>query len=294
MSVPSLAESVRSLPGQADLVEARLRELWLTGRAAWPDVPLSDHEFLRYLAERLPETVSLPDALDGLNAADLYLAAGCALAHPRALQAFERHCFAALPAALSRYSTSDDFHDEVRQAVRERLFVATPAAKPRIADYAGRGSLAGWVRVVAVRLAIDLLRKRGQQPSMLADDVLQTLATGADPELRILAERYRDEVKEAFRESFAALSPAERNLLRLHHLDGLTIDELAALKRVHRSTVARRLARCCELVAAHTHRVLVERLAIAPSQVDSVMRLVRSQLDLSLDRWLAHRPPAHR
>lgn len=215
MSVPSLAGSVRSLPGQADLVEARLRELWLTGRAAWPDVPLSDHEFLRYLAERLPETASLPDALDGLNAADLYLAAGCALAHPRALQAFERHCFAALPAALSRYSTSDDFHDEVRQAVRERLFVATPAAKPRIADYAGRGSLAGWVRVVAVRLAIDLLRKRGQQPSTLADDVLQTLATGADPEMRILAERYRDEVKEAFRESFAALSPAERNLLRL-------------------------------------------------------------------------------
>ncbi len=73
---------------------------------------------------------------------------------------------------------------------------------------------------------------------------------------------------------------------RLHHLDGLTIDELSALKRVHRSTIARRIARCCELLATNTHARLVERLGLPPSQVDSVMRLVRSQLELSLERWL--------
>lgn len=284
------AEGVDSPHEQAASTEARLSALIAAGRAAWPELSLSSDDFLRYLGERLPEDARLPGALDGVNGVDLHLSCCCALQRPRSLEAFERHCLAALPAALSRFSTSDEFHDEVRQAVRERLFVRKPGVRARIEDYAGRGSLAGWVRVVAVRLAVDLLRQRGKQPATVEDDVLQTLATGADPELRILADRYREEVKAAFRESFAALSAAERNLLRLHHLDGLTIDDLAAMKRVHRSTVARRIARCCELVAASTHRILVERLGIAPSQVDSVMRLVRSQLDLSLDRWLAKSP----
>jgi RNA polymerase sigma-70 factor (ECF subfamily) len=288
------AGGVESPPEQAAAIEARLFAILAAGRAAWPELSLSDDDFLRYLGERLPEEARLPEALEGVNAPDLHLACCCALQRPRALEAFERHCFASLPAVLSRFSTLDDFHDEVRQAVRERLFVVQPGGRARIEDYAGRGSLGGWVRVVAVRLAVDLLRQRGKQPPTVEDDILQTLATGADPELRILAERYREEVKAAFRESFAALSAAERNLLRLHHIDGLTIDDLAAMKRVHRSTVARRIARCCEQVAAHTHRVLVERLGIAPSQVDSVMRLVRSQLDLSLDRWLAKSPASRR
>lgn len=283
-----------SLFQEQEAVESRLAALLLAGRAAWPELRLADDEILRHLAERLPEGSDMLGALDGIHPADLHLACSCVLGRPRALETFERHCFAALPAVLSRFSGNSEFHDEVKQAVRERLFVCKPGGKPRIEDYSGRGSLAGWVRVVAVRLAVDLLRQRGKQPTAVEDDVLQTLATEADAELRMLAERYREEVKTAFRESFAALSAAERNLLRLHHLDGLTIDDLAAMKRLHRSTVARRIARCCELVAANTHRILVERLGIAPSQVDSVMRLVRSQLDLSLDRWLGRSPPPRR
>ena len=63
------------------------------------------------------------------------------------------------------------------------------------------------------------------------------------------------------------------------------------MKRIHRSTVARRIARSCELVTAHTHRTLVERLGIAESQVDSLLRLLRSQVELSLDRWLGPNQP---
>src|SRR5262249_39658610 len=102
------------------------------------------------------------------------------------------------------------------------------------------------------------------------------------------------EVKDAFKEAFAALSAAQRNLLRLYYLDGLTIDEIAAIKRIHRATVARRIAHCREQVATHTHQALVERLGISSSQVDSLMRLVRSHLDLSLDRWLGNRPEPRR
>lgn len=276
---------VTTSPEHAASIEQCLTSMLGTGRAAWSDLALSPDEFLRYLADRLPEKAQLPDALTGLNAAELHLACCCALGRPRAHIAFERYCFSALPAVLSRFSSSDEFHDEVRQALRERLFVARPGQRARIEDYSGRGSLVGWVRIAAIRLAIDVLRQRGKEPPS-DEDALQTLTIDPDPELRLLSERYRDEVKTAFRDSFAALSAAERNLLRLHHLDGLTIDELSALKRVHRSTIARRIARCCELLATNTHARLVERLGLPPSQVDSVMRLVRSQLELSLERWL--------
>ena len=276
---------VSASPERALSIEECLASMLGRGQATWSELALSADEFLRYLADRLPEGAQLPEALSGLNAAELHLACCCALGRPRAHLAFERYCFSALPAVLSRFSQNDEFHDEVRQALRERLFVAKPGQRARIEDYAGRGSLVGWVRVTAVRLAIDVLRQRGKTVAS-DEDALQTVAIDPDPELRILAERYRDEVKAAFRESFAALSAAERNLLRLHHLDGLTIDELAAMKRIHRSTVARRIARSCELLATNTHARLVERLGLPPSQVESVMRLVRSQLELSLERWL--------
>ncbi|MBL9009497.1 MAG: sigma-70 family RNA polymerase sigma factor [Myxococcales bacterium] len=275
-------------PAQAAALETRLADVLQKGRAAWPELALalSDDEFLQYLGERLPEGAVRAGTLDGIHAADLYLAAACTLGRPHALAAFERYCFVTLPLILARFSTQPDFHDEVRQALRERLFVRPPDQRARIADYAGRGSLCGWVRVIAVRLAVDLLRQQGKAPPLQSDDVLQTLATDGDTELRILSERYREEVKVAFHDAFAALSPAERNLLRLHHIDGLTIDDLAALKRLHRSTMARRITRCSERVATTVHQLLVQRLGITPSHVDSIMRLVRSQLDLSLERCL--------
>jgi RNA polymerase sigma-70 factor (ECF subfamily) len=288
------ADATGAAPSSSPELEARLGTLLADGRAAWPALPLSDEELLRYLADRIPEGASLPGALDSLRAADLHLACACALGKPRALETFERHCLSDLAAVLSRFSTSPEFHDEVRQAVRERLFVFRPGAHARIEDYGGRGALAGWVRVVAVRLAVDLLRQRGKQPAAADDDVIQSLAISADSELQVLAERYRGEVKAAFQEAFTALSAVERNLLRLHYLDGLTIDEIAAMKRVHRSTAARRIVRCCEQVASRTHRLLVERLGIEASQVESVMRLLRSHLDLSLERWLGRGPAPRR
>lgn len=275
----------------AEELETRLQAALTAGRSAWPGLPLSDAEFLRHLAERIPEGASPAAALQGLHAADLYLTCACTLGKPGALESFDRHCLTGLAAPLSRFSTSSELHDEVRQALRERLFVGKPGSRARIEDYGGRGPLSGWVRVAAVRLAVDLLRGQGRQPLPVEDDVLQSFVVTADSELGVLVQRYGADVKAAFREAFAALSTPERNLLRLHYLDGLTIDELAAMKRIHRSTVARRIARSCELVTAHTHRTLVERLGIAESQVDSLLRLLRSQVELSLDRWLGPNQP---
>jgi RNA polymerase sigma-70 factor (ECF subfamily) len=113
----------------------------------------------------------------------------------------------------------------------------------------------------------------------LADRMRQP---SVDPRLDDLRRRYRGDFAAAFRAALAALPVRERNLLRQHHMDGLTIDQLAGLYRVHRATAARWVARARTTLSGETRRRLMERLGVATQDADSIIRLVRSQLDLSL------------
>jgi len=104
-----------------------------------------------------------------------------------------------------------------------------------------------------------------------------------DPLLAALKSRYRDEFRDAFAETAAVLTDRERTLLRYRFLDGLSIDEIGVLYRVHRATVARWLAATRETLFEGTRTRLMSRLAVSDSEVDSVLRLIDSQLDASLE-----------
>ncbi|MFC1610733.1 transcriptional regulator, partial [Myxococcota bacterium] len=84
----------------------------------------------------------------------------------------------------------------------------------------------------------------------------------------------------------ASLSAKDRNLLRQSLLDGLSIDQLGAIYRVHRATAARWLAGARERVLKETLSALRQRLKIDEAEFKSLINLVRSQLDLSLARLL--------
>ena len=73
----------------------------------------------------------------------------------RALGAFESHTFGEIDAAAAAVRAPEADTEEVKQIVRTQLFVADSGRSPGIAGYAGRGSLRGWVRVIATR---ELLR----------------------------------------------------------------------------------------------------------------------------------------
>ena len=242
--------------------------LWERGRAAWPALDLPK--------EAWDAAVSTPEPT---HPEDLYLAVACAQRVAGALLAFEEAFLAsrALSAALARIDPSDAFVDEVRQAVRERLFV-----QGRIGEYAGRGPLAGWTRVVAMRIALDL-RPRSQQPA-------PPTVVDSDPELQILKERYGKAFEEALAAAFAALDDEQHNLLKLQIVDGLQTAQIAALFRVDRSTVKRRLAECRETLLSATQARLREKLGLSPESFQSLARLVQSQLHLSVARLLKQRP----
>jgi RNA polymerase sigma-70 factor, ECF subfamily len=82
------------------------------------------------------------------------------------------------------------------------------------------------------------------------------------------------------------LSDHDRVLLRQHHLDQLTIDELASLHKVHRATAARWIANARASLLSRVRERMIERLSISGGELDSALRLARSQLEVSIHRLL--------
>lgn len=285
-------ESSERSPGAADAPHANVaqevRELWERGRLCWPgfDVPLALFaECVQGLvaASNSDGAASLNGKRPGLSP-DLYLACGCRAEIPRALAAFEAQILSQVPLFLQRYRPDEATLAEVKQRVRERLFLSRDGRPGKIAEYAGLGPLGAWTRVVTVRVALSLFEQRPQEPPAPQTLDLEAISDGNDPELRYLQSQHREQFRQALGQAVASLSSEQRNLLRLHLLDGLSIDKLGALFNVHRATAARWLKGAREQVLAETHRLLLEALKLTSSEVDSLVRILQSQLDLSLSR----------
>ncbi|NNC17011.1 hypothetical protein HRD49_25980 [Corallococcus exiguus] len=101
--------------------------------------------------------------------------------------------------------------------------------------------------------------------------------------------RILDSEKAAFdvlRKVLEALPPRERTLLRLHHLHGFTMDRLATMYGESRSGVARRVLQSRERLLKLLRAELAGRLKPDDAALDSLLGLVNSQLDLSLNRLM--------
>ena len=194
----------------------------------------------------LPEGATpadVPGVLEALARADLAFALACASGDRAALERLEHALIESVPKALARLRPDARFVEEVRQQLRQKLLVAEPGARPKILDYLGRGPLAAWVRVVAMRIAYTHLRSARQNEGL--DDVaaFETLADTADaPDVAHFKTKYAVEVRAAFQEAVAGLKPEVRSVLRAHAVEGLSIDQIGALYQVHRATAARWVA----------------------------------------------------
>src|SRR5262249_53491887 len=132
------------------------------------------------------------------------------------------------------------------------------------------------------RTAIDLLRWR-RPAGNETDDLLVALPSPShDPELLHLKARYGSEFREALREAARQISGRDRTLLWQHHVDGMTVDQLARLHQVHRVTAVRWVVAARENLASETRRLLEARLQVDPTELESILRLVRSEIDFSI------------
>lgn len=282
----ALPASLREEAQGSQSLAATLKQMWQAARTRWPELKAEPDAFLGVLATKLAEGGGDLAALGTLPSEELYLAVVCARGDDAAIRAFEARHFTAVRPALRRMQLPDSTVDEVMQLLRQKLFVADEQGQPPLLGFVGKGNLSSFVRVVATRIALNQLRS--ERPHVPAPEaVLAELASPEDtPQIRYLKARHHQEFKEAFEEAVRMLTSRERNLLRLHFVDHLSIDELGHLYHVHRATAARHLARARERLAELTRAVLRERLVLSSGEFESVVRLVQSQLDMSITRVL--------
>jgi RNA polymerase sigma-70 factor (ECF subfamily) len=210
--------------------------------------------------------------------ADLALAIACQHRDDAAIAVFERTHLAMLEQALRRLKINPAIADDVLGWIRFELFVRPPP--PLIATYAGRGDLRSWVRAIGVHEALKRTRRARREVSPeLAPEI-----PVPEPELVAMRGAYGPAFTRALSAGFAALTTAERNLLRQYFLDGLTIDVLAELYQIHRATAARRVAAARERLVANVRTTLTRELALSEASVDQIITL--SNLDESLGTLL--------
>ncbi len=191
----------------------------------------------------------------------------------------ERDYIATLPVALHRICNGGSSVDEVLQAVREQLLVVRPQAPPRILDYAGRGPLRSWLRSVAVRTA---MRMNRVAPHEVLDDDKHTPGAAADVELAFMKKTYGESFQRAFRTALAALPEDKRLLLKQRYRHQMTVEQLGAIHAVNPGTISRWVTAAREQLVGATRSAMMTELGVAGADVESILRMIHSQIELSL------------
>ena len=250
-------------------------------RAAWPELDIPDDVFAAYVASRRSAGVGA-DAY--LPAADLYLACACVHGLPAALAAFEQRCLANLVDALVRQDLPRPVAEDAVQNVRQKLLCPPVGTICRINEYQGAGSLPGWVKVIAMREALQILRK--ERPIPLDEQVVELPLETSNPELDHFRKVYLERFREALLGTLAELPRRDRNVLRQQYVYRMSIDQIGAIHRVHRVTASRWEVKARTALLAGTRRRLMRNLKVSASELESIMRVIQSQLDISLLRYL--------
>jgi RNA polymerase sigma-70 factor (ECF subfamily) len=274
-----------------EALELKLAELHAAGRRAWPAIELDAQAYVRHLAAAFVSAGCGVAGLDDLFAADLYLACACTAADPAALAELDRQFITPLVGYLARRDALATFGDDIKQMVRERLLVAGEGM-PRIAMYAGQGPLKTWLRMAAVRVAIGIRRTTERSRADRLVGAAEPPDTAApDIEGKLLKARYGDDFRAALEDTLARLPKREGSVLRLHYLEGMTGDQIAALYRVSRRTVHRWLTDGQSRILEGMRRRLRRRLALSTAQMDTLLRLLRTEMTAGVQRLAGKAKP---
>ena len=84
----------------------------------------------------------------------------------------------------------------------------------------------------------------------------------------------------------ATLASRERNLLRLHVVNGVPLHVLGRSYGVHKTTVVRWLVKAREHLVGGIVTELGERASVSPDEAAEIAAAIRSQVLLSLSRLL--------
>jgi RNA polymerase sigma-70 factor (ECF subfamily) len=284
------AEPIRAeLAAQDSAVAAALAAHWDAAVAAWPEIEVAPERFGRELANRLgvPSSPHTPlAALAAMRGADVFLAVACCDGNAAAIARIEDILARELRHVAVKLHATTDQTVEIHAELRRILLVDEPPRRAALREYAGRGDLRGYVRVMSTRALIRAINRGRREIAVEDHEFFDRMLPNDDAEISFLRAQYREAVDGALRAALAGLDPRSRALLRYQLIDGWSIDQVGKLYGVHRATAARWLTEAREVLGAAIRTELAARLQISPEEVDSIVRLVQSRVDMSLDRLL--------
>jgi RNA polymerase sigma-70 factor (ECF subfamily) len=252
------------------------------------DEVIDDRALVTTLAARAPDGDVIA-YLDRCHPGELALAQAASRGHPAAIAALERDHRGVIEAMCWRYASPAHSAADLRQILREKLYVAPPGERPKLAEYAGHGQLDSWLRITAVRVFLDLGKRKDRTREAATADGVLAMPDPDDLSLEVIKAEYRAAVAQALHDAAAQLELADRHLLHQHFVAGLSIDQLGVALGLHRATAARRVVRARETLVGETRALLATRLRLSGEELDEVIGMVLSRLDVSIPRLLASR-----
>jgi RNA polymerase sigma-70 factor (ECF subfamily) len=255
----------------------RIAAILADAHAAWPGILVPDAQFAAFLASK--------SFVESTRFSDLYIAFAASLRDPDAARAIEEAHSPALRKALAGLRLGQAQIDDVLQSLWRDLFATDP---PRISQFDGSGDLKSWLRVAATRAGLRVLKKSKREVPESEISEIAEKASG-DPELMLLKAQYRADFHAAVETAIENMNSANAMILRQHFVDGLSIDELGKLYALHRATAARRLANAKQMLVASIRTEFKKKAKLDDDECESVLRLVRSGLDITLRRHFVAR-----
>jgi RNA polymerase sigma-70 factor, ECF subfamily len=241
-------------------------------REKWPGIAVDEAALAALIEER---GTGMPAC-----AVDLVLARACVAGDDAAIRHFDREMFDRVDRVLGRLGLSTSDADDVKQDLRTKLLLGDRA---KLAQFQGSGPLAQWVASVAGREALGTLRRKKPIAPLADDDLMDSTD---DPAMSALKSQHGSDFKQAFQAAVAELPARDRAVLRAMIVDDRTINEIAAVYGIHRVTASRWVSEIRHALLKGTRNRLRAQLALDDSNLESAMRLIDSNLDLSLYRLL--------
>lgn len=268
-----------------DGLRERFSALRAKAVAAHPDIVIDEDVFARELVRRIGNVT--PETIAAVRAPDVHLAIACLAGDEEALRQFKTILFEEIEMCGARVRASRAQIDEIRSHMLALLCIDDGERRAALHAYSGRGDLRSYIRVIATReliRVIDAARREVLSPN---ESLLDHLASVTDVEAGYIRDAYRPHLDAAMRVALASLADEPRALLRYSLIDGWSMGRIATLYGVHKATAARRCAAARDQLGEAIRAELSKRLVIPMHEVDSVVRLVQSRIDVSLSRLLA-------
>jgi RNA polymerase sigma-70 factor, ECF subfamily len=272
--------------GSSDEASRAAQRRYASAAAARPDLRLADEAaFVARLVAATAGTADPAHALEALHVEDLLVAQAAVAGDAAAIVEIDRRLRDQATAVVRGLGESRGFADDLESELRTHVLAARDAAVSRLDTYAGLGPLDGWLRVIATRLAHQARKHAARTATAPLDD----LAGGA-LELDYLKAAYRGHFETAFRAALRELDARQRTLIALHYGDGVGVERLGQMYRVHASTISRWISAARQRLFEATRDAVRAALGIDAAEFAELMELVRSRLDVTISLFVRPAP----